>query len=168
MCRPHPGVTLRELSDMLLLLHSHHTTGCLDEGAHDIVREVVFELLKVGRHTASWAREGLPLHVVSSALRTGLASDRQGVRHRCARLPSAAEDVLLYRIEGPGLGSVTVATAQLLPPASIQTLAPCRSPSPLPTECLGSGSTAKARVTLSDSCCDSSGVNGAGLCTGSS
>ena len=76
MCRPHPGVTLRELSDMLLSLHTNPVTGCLDEGAHDIVREVTFELLKVGRHEASWAKEGLPLQVGSSALCTGLTSDR--------------------------------------------------------------------------------------------
>ena len=62
---------------MLLVLHTNAATGCLDEGAHDIVREVTFELLKVGRHGASWARKGLP------ALSTGLASGRQG---------SAAED----------------------------------------------------------------------------
>ena len=57
MCRPHPGVTLRELSDMLLLLHSNNTTGCLDEGAHDIVREVTFELLKVGYCTITQGQD---------------------------------------------------------------------------------------------------------------
>ena len=50
MCRPHPGVTLKELSDKLLLLHTDPVTGCLDEGAHDIVRKIAFELLKVGSH----------------------------------------------------------------------------------------------------------------------
>ena len=60
---------------MLLVLHTNPATGCLDEGGHDIVREVTFELLKVGRHKASCAEEGLPLHVGSSALCTGLASE---------------------------------------------------------------------------------------------
>ena len=76
MCRPHPGVTLRELSDLLLVLHTNPATGCLDEGAHDIVREVTFELLKVGRRKASSAKGGLPLHVGRVALCTGLAADR--------------------------------------------------------------------------------------------
>ena len=43
-------MTLKELSDKLLLLHTDPVTGCLDEGAHDIVREIAFELLKVGSH----------------------------------------------------------------------------------------------------------------------